>query len=298
MIYYKVIYMTSDCVIHSAPSLCALLSIILNILQFLQRHGCCFISKRSSRKSLLISWIWLINLVIYIILLSGLSWIIYREKLCRPVVLFILLLSLNWILNLCSLSQNQISKNQIAITFQVLASVLELISITWLVVVSLTIETIPWYYWLISIGSVVWGYLCNLLWLNSLYVLRQSQLPYESLLHDDDHVSSQDGEEMISSQEANIIQSMFYFWFTPVLNAGSGNAIEWDDLAELPESMTSNITRSYVAQPREVRARRFRHHILSLISFFHVSPVVIQRRAIVMKTEMIHCYHLFGMLPH
>jgi hypothetical protein len=245
--------MVQQCVVHSVPALCALLSLVLNTIQFFLRHSsscrCCTAEKKP-RKSLTISWVWLANVIIYILLLSGLSWIIYREKLCRAVVLFLLLLSLNWILNLFSLYMNQISKNQFAIACQCLASILELVTVTWLVVVSLTANTIhnvPFYYWAIFVGSVLWGYLCNLLWLNSLYALRQTQSQYQSLLSDEDSdLIHHEPQEIVSAEEINLLWSMFFFWFTPVLTVGSGNAIEWDDLTELPDSMSSDVTRSYL----------------------------------------------------
>jgi hypothetical protein len=246
-----------SCAVHSVPALCALLSLILNSLQFIQRHWCC---SQARQKALSISLIWFGNVVIYILLLSGLSWIIYREKLCRVVVVFILLLSLNWILNLFSLYRNHISKNSIAIAFQVLASLLELVTITWLVIVSLTTDKIdhfPIYYWLILLGSALWGYLCNFLWLNSLYALRQSQSHYQTLLSDDETNSLlNDSQERISSEEAAIVHSVLYRWFTSVLIVGSGGAIEWCDLTELPESMISTVTRSYVEPPHSSSSDR------------------------------------------
>jgi hypothetical protein len=246
--------MVQQCVVHSVPALCALLSLVLNTIQFFLRHA----SEKKPRKSLTISGVWLCNVVIYILLLSGLSWIIYREKLCRVMVLFLLLLSLNWILNIFSLYLNQISKNQFAIACQGLASLLELVTVTWLVVISLTtdkIHKIPFYYWAIFIATMLWGYLCNLLWLNSLYALRQTQSQYQSLLSDEDS-DRLDGEphEIVSPEESKLLQSVLFFWFTPVLTVGSGNAIEWEDLAELPESMCSDVTRSYL-QPQPVSDR-------------------------------------------
>jgi hypothetical protein len=231
------------CLTHNAPALLAFSSVIVNLILFIYQK----LYSPPFLKILPISTVWLVNLLIYSFLILGLAVLVYDDLDCRQSSSALALLVFNWVINISCLHYSIISVSGFVIYAQAIVSLFEVISLTWATVrilLSFSLPNIPYIYWPISVGCCLWAYLCNLLWLNSLYSLRLPQTPpYESLLTSDNNDDFSSNLSSVSFAEQGIVNSIFFLWFTPTLSLGCQGRLSLYDLIELPPSLQTLATR-------------------------------------------------------
>lgn len=228
----------------SFPLLLQFSGIFLNI--------CLFIYRTSSLDKKRYIWststtLLLFHVAVYVTLLGMMILICFHSfsDLCTSVWVCIFVTLLNWLVNGVSLHYSILPKHDLALYFQVYGSMAEVILILYIGMhVLLEADMLEWWYWPVLLGVALWCFLCNIGFLTLLYGGRSrssstgSALSGYSLLAEA-HICDDDANDRRHAlSEEKISLSVFFFWFNDVLQVGNLGSLMFDDLPELPKTMS------------------------------------------------------------
>jgi hypothetical protein len=148
----------------------------------------------------------------------------------------------NWLVNAASLHYSILPKFGLGVYCQVASSLAEVIFVLYTGMhVLFEAEIVEWWYWPVLLGAVLWCFLSNTGFSILLYggssrsSSTGSDLQRYSLL--EDMHGERDSMSTLEMTEEHISLSVFFLWFSEVLEVGSLGALSIEDLPPLPSSM-------------------------------------------------------------